>query len=640
MSAHPLPAAAGAGWDGGAVVAFHDVTAARDAARQITRSRDLFSAVLDAATELAIISTDLEGRVTVFNVGAELMLGHPAAQMLGRTAVHLHEPAELAARAAELGLDLTTDHPSSVLTLVASRQQHETRQWTFRTAQGRRLQAVLTVTAMRDRSGAITGYMSIARDISAQVTAAADLADSEQRFRLAFDTAPVGMLMVGLTEGAAGTVLRVNPSMAALLGHDELDLLSTDVTELLHPDDVARARTRLLAMSRGELERAESEERYVHADGSTVWVRVSSSVVRPHDWEPYALSLVEDITARKQAEDALTHQALHDALTGLPNRVLFGDRLEHALAASGRTAGRVGVLYLDLDGFKAVNDSAGHAAGDELLQQVAERIGRCIRPGDTLARLGGDEFAVVCPGIHNAGVTGGGTGAGTGGSTGPGMGADVAENEEEAAHANLRVVADRILAALREPVTLTAGDFGVGASIGMTLAGLGALPAQVLQQADEAMYGAKRSGKGRAQAHDAQAHTRGTRAARLLPQLRDAVARDELVMHGQPVVDLATGAVVAVETLIRWQHPTRGLLAPVQFLDVAEASPLMIAVGRRVLDESCRLAAVWAELLGPDAPSVHVNVSARQLDGSNLCDDVMAALDRHGLPGHQLGLEL
>jgi len=469
-----------------ALLVFSDVTAVRRAAAEVARARDLFSGVLDAATELAIVSTDVQGLVTVFNTGAERLLGHPAEDVIGRTPWFLHDPADLAEQLAGSGVDLSellSGRPLAPATSAALAELSlGTRRWVLRTRDGRPVPVMTTTSLMRtgEDGAAVTGRMSASRDLSAELAARADLADSEERFRLAFDTAPTGMMMLALSGERPGTIMQANPAMTDLLGHDQLDLLGTCVADLTHPDDLGATEDLLRRHRSGELAQARTEERWRHRDGSTVWIRLSTAVVHPHDWEPYALALIEDVTARKRAEEALTHQALHDALTGLPNRTLFADRLEHAVAAAERSGRRVGVLYLDLDGFKAVNDTAGHAAGDELLQQVAARIGACVRPGDTLARLGGDEFALVCPDL---------------------LPADPGGPDPE----RLQVVAERIRAALRTPLELTRGTFTVGASIGAALAapvpGLAAreVAEQVLDAADRAMYRAKRAGRDREQ---------------------------------------------------------------------------------------------------------------------------------------------
>ena len=449
-----------------ALLIFTDVTSQRRAAREVAEARDLFAGVLDAAGEFAIVSTDLDFRITLFNAGAERMLGYDAAEVVGGDLLRLHTAEEIGERARELGV---TAGPS-VAVGSALAGDTETRQWTYVRRDGSRLQVSLTVSAMRDRTGAVTGYMGLARDVTAQLAAAADLADSTERFRLTFATAPVGMVLLSLGV-VPGTVLEVNAAMPALLGREEHDVVGAPLSRFCHPEDVEAIEELLRDAAAGSTTSERTDRRFQRADGETVWARTSVSVACPHRGEAYLICLVEDVTARKVAEQALQHQALHDPLTGLPNRALFGDRLEHALAAARRSGHRVGVLFLDLDGFKAVNDTAGHAAGDELLQRVSDRVRECVRPGDTVARLGGDEFAVVCPGIDTV--------------------------DEATAVAQLQVIGERVLGALRRPVLLRAGTFGVGVSIGLVAATAGTPREEVLHAADEAMYAAKRGGKNR-----------------------------------------------------------------------------------------------------------------------------------------------
>ena len=240
----------------------------------------------------------------------------------------------------------------------------------------------------------------------------------------------------------------------------------------------------LTRLREGAAERVRAELRFVRPDGRPVWGLVSASwVLSDDDGDGQLVGLVEDVTARKQAEETLTQQALHDPLTGLPNRTLLLDRLTHALSATERSGGGIGVLYLDLDGFKAVNDSAGHAAGDELLRQVARRLTNTVRPGDTVARLGGDEFVVFC-----------------------------SDTEERR---NLRAVAERVVQVLRRPFFLKDGSHSVSVSVGLALSGSGSTPAQLLQDADAAMYIAKRAGKDRLGVHDED------RTGAELPKQRD-----------------------------------------------------------------------------------------------------------------------
>jgi diguanylate cyclase (GGDEF)-like protein/PAS domain S-box-containing protein len=584
----------------------HDVTEARHSARELATARDLYRGVLTAASGLSIIGTDPLGRITVFNTGAQNMLGYTEQQMLGSSPIALHDPGELERRAAEFGVE-----PDFRLLIRGAESEHpESRQWTYLTSTGRRLQVELTVTAMTAPDGSLSGYIAVANDVTSQRQAELALRESEQRFRLAFDAASVGMCMVSLDPASLGRLMRANQAMCTFTGYPEQELLTLDVGQLLAlPKDAAATLPGLVAMARGDISELRRELLCRHADGSDVWGLLSSSTVTPADGSPpYAIALVEDITARKRAEAALTHQALHDGLTGLANRSLLLDRLERALLPQGRSTLRVGVAYLDLDGFKQVNDGAGHAAGDELLVQVADRLRRSVRPGDTVGRLGGDEFAIICT--------------------------DLGDDKD------LSAVADRVLTAVREPFLLPSGTFTISASIGLAVAEDRSTGEQLLASADAAMYTAKRAGRDRVTVTDPQQQARADRSNRLRPQLETALSANELVMYGQPVLDLHSGKVVAVETLLRWNHPRRGVLGPGEFLDVAETSALMIPIGRRALRESCRMAAGWADQLGDQAPDVHVNISGRQLETGNLTQDVLTALDEYGVPPERLVLEL
>lgn len=459
-SAVPLPPGPEA-WSGGVVASYGDVTAVRAAAAELGQARDVYRGVLDAATEQAIIGTDDRGRITVVNVGAERMLGYAAADVLGRDVVVFHDHDEVVARAAELG----TEPGIEVFVSVARRSRHETRQWTYVHADGHRLQVELTTTARRDADGRITGYIGVATDITERVVAEQRLADSEALFRLAFDTAPTAMLMVGLVGGDLGRVLRANDAGALLVGVPATGLVGRTVMQHVHPGERGAARGRLRDVLAGRAAEVRFEQRLVRADGTVRWGALTASVVRPGAGAPYLLLLVEDVTERRVAEERLSHLATHDGLTGLANRALLRERLEEAVVAAGRGEGAAGLLFVDLDGFKAVNDGHGHAAGDEVLRRVAARLEHVVAGLGTAARLGGDEFAVVVP---------------------------------SAGAAQLHDLADRVLAAVRRPVRLPDGaTTAVGASIGLRRTHGGVDAEELLGGADAAMYEAKRSGGGR-----------------------------------------------------------------------------------------------------------------------------------------------
>ncbi|MFN2468773.1 MAG: putative bifunctional diguanylate cyclase/phosphodiesterase [Gaiellaceae bacterium] len=310
------------------------------------------------------------------------------------------------------------------------------------------------------------------------------------------------------------------------------------------------------------------------------------------------------------SRDELTHQAFHDSLTGLPNRALCADRAAHALARSADGEESVAVLFIDLDDFKVVNDSLGHSYGDELLVSVARRLEGALRPADTLARLGGDEFAVLL--------------------------------EDVRLESDALRTASRILAALQEPFRLPGNEFFVSASIGISLASAGDDQAiDLLRNADLAMYSAKLRGKGCSEIFQERMHEKVRGRLRLEADLRIAIDQEQLVLHYQPVVDLAGGEIVGVEALVRWQHPTRGLLPPAEFIDVAEKTGLIEPLGLWVLERACREGAELRRLLAPGSRlSIGVNLSPRQFQHPNLLADVAAALTTSGLDPDALLLEI
>ncbi|WP_432523255.1 diguanylate cyclase domain-containing protein [Kineococcus sp. SYSU DK006] len=457
VSAHPLPRERGAVWSGGVVAAFHDVGEVRAAAARVAEAHDLLSNVLAAATEHAIIAVDLRGRITVFNEGAERMLGWSAEEVLGRDGLLVHDPDEVAQVAARLGVQ----DPRQVFALAAAGGP-ATARMTYVRRDGSRLPVSLTTSPMHDRDGGLLGLIGMATDVS-------ELEDSEALLRAAFETAPVGFAMLATTGPRAGRMLRVNRSLCRFTGRAEGELLGTAFVDL-GPDGARRDFAQLFApVLTGGLRELVVDVRLLAADGRELVAEVSATLVRPHTGDATLLCLVEDVTERRALQSELRHRALHDPLTGLPNRTLFVDRLEHAVAAAERERTRVGLLYVDLDGFKAVNDTAGHAAGDEVLVHVAQLLTRCVRPGDTVARLGGDEFAIVCPGTNGEG--------------------------------DLVAIGHRVIAALAAPVPVGGYEAVVGASIGVRACDGSAPAERLLREADEAMYAAKRAGRGQVVVH-------------------------------------------------------------------------------------------------------------------------------------------
>jgi len=429
----------------------------------------------------------------------------------------------------------------------------------------------------------------------------------EARFRIAFDEAPVAMLLGDLE---TGRVLSVNRALGQLLGRDEAELQTTDWRVLAHPGDQERQEQEVQRVAAGEQTRFALEQRYLLADGSLLWAHFTASAVSDDKGRPFLLvAQVVDLTARKDAEARLAHQALHDPLTGLPNRALFLDRAGRALDLGGRGDGGVAVLFLDLDRFKVINDSLGHEAGDLLLRATADRLSEAIRPTDTLARFAGDEFAVLCE--------------------------DVASVEDAVG------VAGRLISCLAAPLMLGASEVVISASVGVALAEAEEIEADaLLRNADTAMYLAKGRGRGRVEVFDEALRHRAVRRLETESGLRRAIEGGELRLAYQPEVDLATGHLAGIEALVRWEHPDRGLLLPSEFIAVAEETGLVNEVGAWVLREASAQLARWRRAY-PHMVEVAmaINVSARQLTDPGLIANVEAAVATAG-GGAPLCLEI
>ena len=413
-----------------------------------------------------------------------------------------------------------------------------------------------------------------------------------------------------------GVVRFVSPSLTRVFGHPAV--VGADFLDLVHPDDQHIVRDFVgRAMLSDDAMVSTAEWRVRHADGS--WRNaetLATNLLADRTVEGIVLN-TRDVTERKRLEAELTHRALHDPLTGLANRVLLRDRADHALvrAARGEQPVRaIGVLLIDLDDFKNVNDSLGHGAGDQLLVTVSRRLLGATRGCDTVARLGGDEFAVLLEGMLS--------------------------------DADAVLVAERIVQAMRAPVLLDGKEVVVGTSIGIATAHEGEGVEELLRNADVALYRAKARGKHRYEVFAPEMHAAALARLELEADLRLALAREEFTLAYQPIVELAGGRVIGAEALLRWSHPTRGPVSPAEFVPVAEATGLIVPLGRWVLREACRQAAAWhaagvvGGASGADALSIAVNLSARQLQDPRIIDDVREALGASGLGPTQLSLEI
>jgi diguanylate cyclase (GGDEF)-like protein/PAS domain S-box-containing protein len=434
----------------------------------------------------------------------------------------------------------------------------------------------------------------------------AALEASEHRFRALIEHSTDVVTVVD----AEGIIVYDSPSAVSVLGYAESERVGNHGLAFIHPDDVDRAINGLGTVAERPGSVSRLEMRSLHRDGTYRWLDVSVTNLLDEPGVNGIVANFRDITERKALEDQLAHQAFHDPLTGLANRALLLDRVEHARAATRRrVGGLIGLIYIDLDDFKTVNDGLGHEAGDNLLRLAALRIVSVLRPGDTAARLGGDEFAVVLEELPNP--------------------------------ATAYEVGARLLEALGEPFEFEGNLVPLNASLGIVVSNGTDDAAALLRNADLAMYRAKGQGKGRFEVYEAGMHAAVVERMAVKADLRRAIESREFHPYYQPIVDLVSGRVNGVEALVRWSHPERGLLVPATFIPLAEETGLIVEIGRHVLMEACLDAASWRRHLGPAAPqTVSVNLSPRQIQDAGLIDDVATALATSGLPASCLTLEI
>ncbi|MEO7746117.1 MAG: EAL domain-containing protein [Actinomycetota bacterium] len=468
------------------------------------------------------------------------------------------------------------------------------------------VRAAIAMTA--DEHGAVSALASQTALAVESETLGEDLRrrQNEEHFRALIQNASDVIIVVD----AEGSVTYATPSLERALGHPVADVVGTALSALLHADDRADLRDALAhAGLHPERDRPQSDWRLRDGDGDHVSFEVVFSNLLADASVAGVVLTMRDVSDRRALEQQLKHQAYHDSLTGLPNRVLFQDRAEQALRRAERTGALLAMVMLDLDDFKVVNDTRGHGAGDELLRQAAQRLLGAMRHGDTAARFGGDEFALL---IEDAGS---------------------AEDVED--------LAGRIVASFARPFELSGDLVYVHVSAGLVVAGGRSAfsLAELLRCSDLALYTAKERGKDQVVRYHDDLHARLLDRLSRREDLRRGVAAGEFVLHYQPIVSLLTQTIVGAEALIRWQHPAQGLVAPLDFIELAEDTGLIVDLGRWALDAACAQARAWSESRsGP--LRLAVNVSGRQLQEVGFVAEVSAALQRHGVPAHLLVIEL
>src|SRR5215471_3765434 len=455
----------------------------------------------------------------------------------------------------------------------------------------------------RDAQGGVAGVIGVATNVTEQRRAERAANQSEMRYRMLFQGNLAGVYRTTLD----GQILDRNDSFAQIFGYGSREeVLGLPAWNFyLSPED----RKANLARLNERRSLTNFEQCMRRKDGSHVWVLENGSLVEGTEGKPAVIEgTIIDITERKRAEEQVKHLAFHDSLTGLPNRLLFNDRLRVAMVHANRYREKLAVLFLDIDRFKVINDSLGHSIGDDLLRRVAERVGGCIRQEDTIARLGGDEFTVLLPGI--------------------------------ARHEDAATIANKILEAVRLPFFIEHRELFITTSIGVTVYPAdGTDPETLVRNADTAMYRAKEQGRDNYQLYAPQMNSRALERLSLEGRLRQALQNRELVLHYQPLVELASGQLIGAEALLRWQHPELGLIPPGDFIPIAEVSGLIVPIGQWVLWTACAQAKKWHDS-GYPGLTVAVNLSSRQFQQAVLVFQVTEALQSSELPPDCLDLEI
>jgi diguanylate cyclase (GGDEF)-like protein/PAS domain S-box-containing protein len=558
---------------------------------ELRQSEQRFRALVQHASDIIMVLDSGSG-IRYVSPAFATILGYAADEVLGVSGLELAHPADVEMLRATI---IGTPNPTTGTAEVRLCHRDGTWRWFD----------VIVTDLSKDPS--VDGWVANLRDITERKASEAALNEAQEAFRHAFDDAPIGIGLVALD----GTIQRANRAMAVLLGRTQEELVGVTILDVTHPDDRATSDEHRERLARNEIDFYRLEKRYLRPDGTTVWASLSVSLVRDLAGEPlYQIGQLEDITDRKNLSDRLAHDAAHDSMTGLLNRASFTDCVAAALAADDDR--KVAVLFIDLDHFKVVNDSLGHAVGDELVTSIASRLRSSLRPGNVIARFGGDEFVVLCD--------------------------DLADDE---AASN---IARRLLDAVAEPVSLSAQEVFVTASIGIAVARRGDDSETLLRHADAAMYRAKNDGRARAIVFLPDEHGSAVAALRTGTDLHRALERDELVLHYQPIVDLRTGRVVGFEALVRWNHPERGLIPPADFIGLAEETGLIVPIGAWVLETACRQIVHWQSVrdreTGGGRLTMNVNLSPRQLADPSLTKTVARILRDTGANPDAVCLEL
>ncbi len=573
-----------------------DVTNRELAAKRLQTASDRFRTLAETSFE-SLVVVDKDGIISYMGGPSQTSLDYPAEDFVGVPLLSIIPTVHPDHRDRVVAEYERTSREPGVRSVIEALFLHRDKSWHWLQISSQNL--------YDDES--VAGLVINLRDITTERAAIEELSRSSDRFRVLADLSFDGIMVINAEHEI---VYRGGPTPTSL-GYDKNDLINTSVLDLInnaHPDDRDRVRAAHYGVMAQPHTSDSLKARFKHVDGSWTWLSVVIENLFHEDAIRGLVVSTTDITAQVIAEAELKHQAFHDSLTGLPNRSLLLDRLQHAMARSDRRGGIVGLLFLDLDRFKNINDTLGHSAGDQLLIGVSERLQNVVRDSDTLARLGGDEFVV--------------------------LGEDAANTEE------LFTMAERMLDSLSDPIPINDGEFFTTASIGVAVAqGSGQDAGTLMRNADAAMYRAKRGGRNRIEAYDEDLQVRLEHRINTETALRGALERDEFTVHYQPIFDVETVTITGVEALIRWNHPTRGLVAPDDFVPIAEETDLIKSIGEWVTRTACQQIVDWRDRSGVDL-TLAVNISARELVSKALPVTVLNTIEDTGMAAEKLCLEI
>jgi len=578
----------------GQITVSRDITSrimTEQALRESEARNQLLAAVVDQTAE-SIITKDLDNIVLSWNPGASTMFGYSAVEAIGQNISRLVIPDADEARVAAAISDTRARRTYTGF---------EVR----RTREGRAFDVEVSYSPLFDAKGVHIGEISIARDISERIRAEEVLRDHQLFLEQAQAIGGIGSWAVTLGDSR----LTWSDEMLRIFGtlREDFNDRPDAFWSRVHPDDLDRVRLTADKAIAGRTAYT-NEFRIVRADGTIRWVHDHAAIVS--DEANRAVRIVgvtQDVTDRRVAQERIEFLATRDPLTELPNRLLLRDRIGHGMASASRNGTLLAVLFIDLDRFKTINDSLGHRVGDEMLEQVAGRLARCVREEDTLARLGGDEFVVLLEGLQEA------QGAAS--------------------------VARKVLKLLSRPYTIEGHQLSTSCSIGISLFPTDGEDAQALMKnADAAMYHAKERGRGNYQYFSASLHSRAVERLSIETALRRALDRDEFELHFQPQVRMDDARVVGMEALLRWNHPEQGQIAPARFIRIAEESGLIVPLGEWALNAACAQVRRWLDQ-GLTPARLAVNVSVGQLS-RGFVRSVSRILQQHRIDGSQLELEM